>query len=147
MDGEATLHLGSVGGEFSPDRIKAVDDDDIASELQAASTLVPVSQFDGPQKITVRFDSMDNPSAEDIAKVSSEPWSDHFEIRDGKIRPKYVPIRQKVKNPQGRTDFGWDDVMKEKHLTVVLGSELLALGKDGPATLPRRQATCVWRVG
>ena len=39
------------------------------------------------------------------------------------------------------------DVMKEKHLTVVLGSELLALGKDGPATLPRRQATCVWRVG
>ena len=120
MDGEATLHLGSVGGEFSPGRLIAVTDEpEIQSELMQPTVL---SKFEsGPQKLTVRFDSIDNPSADDIAKVSSEPWSDHFEIRDGKIRPKYVPIRQKVKNPQGRTDFGWDDVMKEKHLRAAWG--------------------------
>ena len=69
----------------------------------------------------VVFDNIENPTEDDIRKVSNWPVCDHFEIKDGKICPKYVPIRDKIKPPQGRTDYGWNDEMKQKHLRAAYG--------------------------
>lgn len=69
-----------------------------------------------PQRQTVTFDNPENPTPEDLRKLAEWPVCDHFELRNGKIGPKYVPIREKVKDPAGRTDYGWSDEKRRAHL-------------------------------
>ncbi len=65
----------------------------------------------------VTFDDINSPSARDLATLAREDVGSSFELVDGRIRPKYVPIRDKIKPPIGRADYGWDADMRRRHLT------------------------------
>lgn len=71
----------------------------------------------GPSTEYVTFDSPENPTARDLATVTLPGVRDSFEVRDGKIVPKFVPIRERVGAPAGRTDYGWDHEVRRRHLT------------------------------
>src|SRR5690348_9720698 len=65
----------------------------------------------------VVFENVDAPTEADLRTLAMPGVCDSFELKDGKIVPKYVLIREKIKNPAGRTDYGWDHNMRRKHLT------------------------------
>ncbi len=124
MSAETTLHLGSAGGQKPPGvpmPVPAVLGNGLPPENDCPILDInfdfAADKGGHPKKVTVHFDNPNDPSPNDLAKLLTPPISDHFELHDGKIRARYVPIRERVKNPQGRTDYGWNDEMKKRHLT------------------------------
>lgn len=69
-----------------------------------------------PERHSVSFENPDNPTPEDLRKLAEHPVCEHFELHQGRIQPKYSPIRDLVKDPAGRTDYGWDDIKRRTHL-------------------------------
>lgn len=67
-------------------------------------------------KYAVAFENPDNPTEKDRALLSHPQVASHFEIKDGKISPKFVPIRERIVNPTGRTDYGWNEDKRRMHL-------------------------------
>lgn len=76
---------------------------------------------DAPVMGTVCFESIENPTPRDLMNLNLPGVRESFELVDGKIRPKYVPLRDRIKPPQGRTDFGWDAEMRRNHLRSAYG--------------------------
>jgi len=104
------LDFGVSGGVSLPD---------IAFKGMFENTLpADFGSVNRPSQQVIKFDDPDNPTDDDKAKLLQSPVCDHFELINGKIRPKFVPIRDKIKPPQGRTDYGWNEDMKVKHLTA-----------------------------
>lgn len=66
----------------------------------------------------VTFENIEEPTAKDLETLKEPYVRDSFELKDGKIRPIYRAIREVVKEPIGRADYGWDAVMRRKHLTA-----------------------------
>lgn len=72
----------------------------------------------GPDgKVSIRFDNPDNPTEADLDMFHNNTVvSDFFELKDGKISVRFVPIRDRIKDPEGRTDYGWNDEKRRQHL-------------------------------
>lgn len=87
-----------------------------------AAMITPVPSFDGAVKygeggaVTVQFDSVTSPSERDLKMLATSPIKEHFAYVDGRIQPRFVPVKDKIKPAIGRVDYGWDDEMKRKHL-------------------------------
>ncbi len=83
------------------------------AELASLKLIFPAKE---QEMIQVKFDDHLNPTAADLAKLKEPVICDHFELRNGVIGPKFVPIREKIMDPTGRTDYGWNDALKRSHL-------------------------------
>lgn len=92
--------------EFTPVQIKI-------GEISALGEVTIEKQ---PQRGTVFFENPENPTAADLKQFLRKEINENFEIVDGKIRRKFVPIEDVVKPPKGRVDYGWNEDKKIAHL-------------------------------
>ena len=102
---------------MSFDKDLLVDTSMLGSAITLPSDIPLGENLQKSQKQVYAFDDPCNPSISDLMKMEGEPYNKFFELNaEGKIVPKFQPIRNIIKNPKGRVDYGWDERMKNKHL-------------------------------